>query len=186
MMCSPLRHMEETQQVPYSSVLRIYCGTDVPFTGVFCTLDPVSGNIVLCSLPDNTGGGSETITIISGWSITKVEVVEDINCPQSLRDRLEQIFAKNRLSISSQIASDGCGDNSVPSSGPSPLARREAILAHFSNASIPVEVRNEDESISIYSGVVVIQPPYLPSCCRSSNAIVLKRVQDMLNALKIS
>ncbi|VDN20354.1 unnamed protein product [Dibothriocephalus latus] len=67
--------MNEVQQVPYSSVLRIHCGTDVPLTGVFCTLDPVSGNVVLCSLPDDTKAGSETISVISGWSITKVEVL---------------------------------------------------------------------------------------------------------------
>ncbi|VDL97182.1 unnamed protein product [Schistocephalus solidus] len=185
-MCCPSRHMNEAQQVPYSSVLRIYCGTDVSFTGFFCTLDPASGNVVLCSKPDDTAAGSETITVVSGWSITKVEVVEDIKCPQSLRDRLEQVFAQNRLSNASMAANDGCADAGSPSSGPSPLTRREAIVAHFANASIPVEIRDEDECISIYSGLVVIQPPYLPSCCRSTNAIVLKRVQDMLNALQIS
>lgn len=40
--------------------------------------------------------------------------------------------------------------------------------------------------ISVMGGVATIFPPYTPEACRSSNEIVLARVQDLVAALQLS
>lgn len=59
---------------PPATPMRLYCSGDKQFDGFFCTVDPLSGNVVLCSLTTESNGEKAKFFIVTGWSIKKIEV----------------------------------------------------------------------------------------------------------------
>lgn len=117
--------------------------------------------------------------------LSVTQILEEPICSAQLYSHLQELFTTSRLSSSSVKSPADEGNASVPS-GPSQEARRSMIIDHFARSSVSAEVLPDGELISIYNGAVIITPPYLPSCCQSSNIVVLQRVQAILNRLEIT
>lgn len=62
------------------------------------------------------------------------------------------------------------------------LKRKGELVEWLTKNRIPVTENLEDSSILSVMGVLFVEPPYDPDCCRCSNEIILDRIQKLIRA----
>ncbi|CDI96810.1 SLC10 [Echinococcus multilocularis] len=151
---------------PLWAALKVRCCNSREFRGYFCGASDGSGggcdnsDLALCSIPEGK------IIFVCGWSVEEVDVLADYPpLPTEVKSQLEEIYAsvvKAEVELSRANSLD---------------LRRKLVLRHFGPFAAKAE---EDGKVVLYDGVVTVLPPYLPSSCQGTNAMVLQKVQNAL------
>ena len=62
------------------------------------------------------------------------------------------------------------------------MKRKEDLMDWRSRNRVPVNEYSENSALLSVMGVLLVEPPYGPDCCRCSKEIVLDRVQKLMKA----
>ncbi|XP_046361071.2 gem-associated protein 6-like [Haliotis cracherodii] len=147
---------EEWMQFVYKQVT-VLAEDGTEHTGWVFTVDPVSETIVLAQFDQD---GNVSIDIINGSTVSKVTVIN--NNTEIYRVQLDQLFKPA----------------SVLALTPDEMKRRQLLLKSWLEKNrIPVTV---DGDILTIADALFIEPPYGFENCRSTNEIVLGRIQGLI------
>lgn len=123
-------------------------------------IDPVTRTIVLQEGTDDLN--TKKLTFVLGHAISRVVLEESEGRPR-LTDFLEAEKAK-------KYSQDDL------------RKRKSELVEWLTKNRIPVTEGLEDSSILSVMGVLFVEPPYDPDCCRCSNEIILDRIQKLIRA----
>ena len=128
--------------------------------GRIFTIDPETHNIIICT---NSGN----YIFLPSTSITKICVVDaDINH----FDILKTSEMDSKYFSFFNTSDESCN------------ITKEALVAHFKNLRIPVEIKASGDVV--IAGAVTCKPPFGPQTCYSTNDIILGRIQTLIAEIK--
>lgn len=135
-------------------------------TGWIYTVDPVTHSVVLLLKSEN-GTSPFHLCILCGHAVKNVDLLEDILSEQELESIEDLMHGLKRPSYYSHCE----------------LNTRKIQLKEWleKNRITVEEVGVECEVLSVM-GVLFVDPPYDANCCRSSNEIILDRIQKLIGA----
>merc|ERR1712025_243048 len=128
--------------------------------GTVYTVDPVSETVVL--VKENNDGGLQ-LNVLMGHAVQSTEVLGE--CEASLREKIEKLF---RSADVVNLTKDEL------------VKRRTQLYNWLIKNRIPIEVSADNEEVLSISDALYIEPPYSVESCRSTNEIVLGRVQGLI------
>jgi len=128
--------------------------------GAVYTVDPVSETVVLVT--ENNEGDLQ-LNVVMGHAVQSTEVRGE--CEAGLREKMEKLFKPAALL---QLSKDELGK------------RKTQLRSWLLKNRIPIEVCADNEEVLSISDVLFIEPPYSVTNCRSTNEIVLGRVQGLI------
>ena len=123
-------------------------------------IDPVTRTIVLHEETDDLI--AKKLTFVMGHAISRVVLEESEGHPR-MTDFLEPEKAK-------KYSQDDLNE------------RKTELVEWLTKNRIPVTESLEDSAILSVMGVLFVEPPYDPDCCRCSNEIILDRIQKLIRA----
>ncbi|NWR73938.1 GEMI6 protein, partial [Centropus unirufus] len=130
------------------------------YEGWVLTIDPVSASIVLATFPGNE---EVSISVVLGHAVQEVKILKEAD--DEMKQRLSCIFAPEESEVY----------------GPEELEKRKNDLKTWLETNhIPITEEGELGRTLCVAGVLTIDPPYGPEQCRSSNEIILSRVQGLI------
>lgn len=130
------------------------------------TIDPVTRTVVLDE--ENEGStDAKKLTFVLGHAISRVDLEKDSGPsegpPHKITDFVE---AEKRIDYSEDE-----------------LAKRKGDLTEWLTRNrVPVSECSENSAVLSVMGVLLVEPPYDPECCKCSNEIVLDRIQKLIRA----
>lgn len=128
-------------------------------TGWVYTIDPVSDAVVLVKFNDHDLG----LKVVMGHSVQSIVVVGDNT--ELHKAELDQLFKpKQVFSISPEEVKQ----------------RQERLLSWLHKNRIPIKVTKEDPEVLNLSDALYIDPPYGAENCRSTNQIILGKIQGLI------
>ncbi|XP_006007834.1 gem-associated protein 6 [Latimeria chalumnae] len=130
------------------------------YQGWVFTIDPVSGTIVLVNFLED---GKASVSAIMGHAIQGVEVVNEGDT--SMAGRLTSLFMPTDNKSYSRVEVQ---------------QKKSSLKVWLEKNRIPVTEQGEQQETLCVAGVLTIDPPYRPEDCRSSNEIILSRVQNLI------
>lgn len=149
---------EEWMQYVYKQVnVLIEDGSEC--MGWVYTIDPVSECIVLMNFYD---GGSE-MKMINGSSVTSISIV-DANT-ETYKAKLDAMFRPDEISSLSEEEIE---------------KRKRLLKLWLIKNRLPVQLIGNNEEILSVSDALFIEPPYGVDNCRSTNEIILGRIQGLI------
>lgn len=136
-------------------------------TGRCYTVDPVSQSIVLVKI-DQCDNSVDKVKVVMGHCIENVTVLdENIGKYKAILDSLFR---------------GACDDGKTLS--PEELeSRKESLKLWLLKNRLPVSVSGEDSEILSIAEAVFIEPPYGANQCRSTNEIILGKVQGLIKSM---
>jgi len=123
-------------------------------------IDPVTRTIILQEETDDLN--AKKLTFVLGHAILRVALEESEGRPR-MTDFLEAEKAK-------KYSQDDLN------------TRKTELVEWLTKNRIPVTESLEDSAILSVMGVLFVEPPYDPDCCRCSNEIILDRIQKLIRA----
>ncbi|XP_071400508.1 gem-associated protein 6 [Centroberyx affinis] len=126
--------------------------------GWLLTVDPVSASVVLVSFGE---AGGASVRVVMGHAVQEVEVLQEAD--RQTAERLRSVL--------------------LPPGRPARLdpeearRRRDGVRRWLERNRVPVE--QEGEALLV-AGALRVEPPYGAADCRSSNEIILDRIQKLL------
>ncbi|KAF7644295.1 hypothetical protein LDENG_00224410 [Lucifuga dentata] len=136
--------------------VKVKTGNDEEHRGWLLTVDPVSASVVLVNFGE-VGGAS--VQVVMGHAVEEVEVLQEAD--EETAERLSAAFLPQQISFS-----------------PNELRRRKEMARRWLQKNhVPVDDNGEELKVA---GVLTLMPPYMPEDCRSSNEIILDRIQKLL------
>lgn len=132
------------------------------------SIDPVTRTVVL-EEQDEASTDDKELTFVLGHAISRVVLESDANSSQGPRHGI----------------TDFIGDNKSNDYSEDELAKRRAELIEWLTLNrVAVTECSSEDSAAVLSvmGVLYVEPPYDPECCRCSNEIILDRVQKLIKA----
>ena len=131
-------------------------------TGWVYTIDPVSETVVLVQF-DNTGENQTKLEMIIGHAVQSIRVLNDD--VEAHREELEKLFqTEGMLSLTPEELQK----------------KRQLVKSWLLKNRMPVEVSGSNGEVLSISDALFIEPPYGPQNCRSTNEIILGRIQGLL------
>lgn len=128
-------------------------------SGWVYTIDPVSQTIALIRLQDD----AKELEFVMGHAVKSIFVLDSDT--EKKRSFLEKLFQSGEmLSISPEELKK----------------RKDMVKSWLLKNRIPVSVTGEHKDILCISDALFIEPPYNASNCRSTNEIILGRVQGLI------
>ncbi|XP_071754892.1 gem-associated protein 6 [Centroberyx gerrardi] len=125
--------------------------------GWLLTVDPVSASVVLVSFGE---AGGASVRVVMGHAVQEVEVLQEAD--RQTAERLRGVLLPRRAArLDPEEA----------------RRRRESVRRWLERNRVPVE--QEGEALRV-AGALTVQPPYGAEDCRSSNEIILARIQKLL------
>ena len=123
-------------------------------------IDPVTRTIILQEEIDDLN--AKKLTFVLGHAISRVALEESEGRPR-MSDFLETEKAK-------KYSQDDLN------------TRKTELVEWLTKNRIPVTESLEDSAMLSVMGVLFVEPPYDPDCCRCSNEIILDRIQKLIRA----
>lgn len=124
------------------------------------TVDPVSQCVVLVNFDSN--GSMTGLKVIMGHSVQNIVIVDDDS--QKHKTELDSLFKPKQNSFSPEEIS----------------LRKDNLVSWLLRNRIPIEISKENSDMLVLSDALTIEPPYKPENCRSTNEIILDRVQALM------
>ena len=145
----------------------IYLKNNSRKVGWVHAIDPVTRTVVLEEQDEGSTDDKE-LTFVLGHAISRVVLESDANSSQGPRHGI----------------TDFIGDNKSNDYSEDELAKRRRELIEWLTLNrVPVtECSSEDSAVLSVMGVLFVEPPYDPECCRCSNEIILDRIQKLIKA----
>jgi len=134
------------------------------------TIDPVSSTFVLLTC-GNKGAGTndclpdtQHVEFVLGHAVQNVDILDDDGTEHS--SHMDLLFkSANSISFTEEELHK----------------RRERLRSWLSENRFPVEIKDsQPDVVSVGGDVLLIQPPYFPENCLSTNEIILSRVQSLI------
>lgn len=152
--------------------IRVTTNTHESFEGIIFTLDPVANFLVL----EDHGGAITRTRVFNVDALQRVEVLE--KAPAGLVPTLPAISADELQRVEQR--NKGIAQRVLASIGQGVTGEAQAIFDAL-NKTMPCEW----EGVTIrVMGEVIINPPYYPQNCVSTNSQVLSRVKKVLEGEK--
>jgi len=129
-------------------------------TGWVQAIDPVTRTLVLQEETDDFN--AKKLTFVLGHAISHAVLEESEDRPRMI-DFLEAEKAK-------KYSQDDLNK------------RKTELVEWLTKNRIPVTESLEDSANLSVMGVLFVEPPYDPECCRCSNEIILDRIQKLIRA----
>ncbi|XP_051238703.1 gem-associated protein 6 [Dicentrarchus labrax] len=142
-----------------NKLVKVKAGKDEEHRGWLLTVDPVSASLVLVNFGEGEGA---SVQVVMGHAVEEVEVLQEAN--EEITDRLQASFLppRNRTRLD-----------------PEELRRRRGGVRRWLEKNrVPVEEEGGELRVA---GVLTIEAPYGPDDCRSSNQIILDRIQKLIH-----
>ncbi|XP_078675820.1 gem-associated protein 6-like [Branchiostoma floridae x Branchiostoma belcheri] len=126
------------------------------------TVDPVSESVVLVQFEEDR---QTTVEIVMGHAVKGITVVnEDMD---SHREELDHMF----------ITADDTNFSKHDL-----RTRRDDLKQWLERNRLPVKVSGKEGELLSISDALVIEPPYSAESCRSTNEIILGRIQALIRS----
>lgn len=123
-------------------------------------IDPVTRTVVLQEETEDSN--ATKLTFVLGHAIARV-VLEETEGRPPVTDFLQ-------------------AEKTVEYSQDDICKRKRELVEWLTKNRIPVSESLEDSAILSVMGVLFVEPPYDPDCCRCSNEIILDRIQKLIRA----
>ena len=135
-------------------------------------IDPVTRTIVLEEDNDKScGARSKKLTFIMAHAMSHLVLVDhDVYSNEAHHEITDFI---------------GSGKSSEYSEDELAKMRAEMMEWFALNRVVPVTQCSDNPAVLSVMGVLFLEPPYDPECCRCSNEIILDRVQKLIRAKQI-
>ena len=134
--------------------------------GLVHAIDPVTRTVVLEEQNEDSTDDKE-LTFVLGHAVSRVVLESDANSSESHHHEI----------------TDFIGDGKSNDYSEDELAKRRAELIEWLTLNrVPATECSEDSAVLSVMGVLFVEPPYDPECCRCSNEIILDRVQKLIKA----
>ncbi|XP_076028201.1 gem-associated protein 6 [Genypterus blacodes] len=140
--------------------VRVKTGKDEEQRGWMLTVDPVSASVVLVNFSE-VGGAS--VQVVMGHAVVEVQVLQEAD-----RKTTEQLAAMFRPQPARSFSPDEL------------RRRKESVRRWLEKNRLPVEEEDDDGEVLKVAAVLTIRAPYGGEDCRSSNEIILDRIQKLL------
>ena len=147
--------------------ISIYLSDSSKRVGWVFAIDPVTHSVVLEEETEHTTETSKKLSFVLGHSISRVVLEEDAESSKGPRRQLTDFIGDAKDTQYSQEEL---------------MKRKEDLMDWLSRNRVPVSDYSENSALLSVMGVLLVEPPYGPDCCRCSNEIVLDRVQKLIKA----
>ena len=146
--------------------ISIYLSDSSKRVGWVFAIDPVTHSVVLEETEHSTET-SKKLTFVLGHSISRVVLEEDAESSKAPCRQLTDFIgdAKDTQYSHEEL-----------------MKRKEDLMDWLSRNRVPVSEYSENSALLSVMGVLLVEPPYGPDCCRCSNEIVLDRVEKLIKA----
>ena len=146
--------------------ISIYLSDSSKRVGWVLAIDPVTHSVVVEETEHSTET-SKKLTFVLGHSISRVVLEEDAESSKAPCRQLTDFIgdAKDTQYSHEEL-----------------MKRKEDLMDWLSRNRVPVSEYSENSALLSVMGVLLVEPPYGPDCCRCSNEIVLDRVQKLIKA----
>jgi len=145
----------------------------VTHRGQVYTVDPVSSTFVLLMCGNEANGTSDClrdtqhVEFVLGHAVQSIDIVDDDCTDHSARMDLLFKSASNISFTEEELRK-----------------RRERLHSWLSENRFPVEVKeSQPDVLSVGGDILLIQSPYFPENCLSTNEIILSRVQSLITRM---
>lgn len=149
---------EEWMQYVYKQV-NVLVEDGSEYIGWVYTIDPVSECIVLMNFYED----SSEMKIINGSSVTSVSIVDGNT--ETYKTRLDAMFRPEEINSLSEEEIE---------------KRKRLLKLWLIKNRLPVQLIGNNEEILSISDALFIEPPYGVDNCRSTNEIILGRIQGLI------
>ena len=137
------------------------------------TIDPVSSTFVLLMCKNKTVGindhvqDTQHVEFVLGHAVQSIDILDDDGTDHSAH--VDLLFkSANNVSFTEEELHK----------------RRERLRSWLSENRFPVEIKeSQPDIVSVGGDVLLIQPPYFPENCLSTNEIILSRVQSLIERM---
>ena len=150
-----------------SKKISIYLCDSSKRVGWVFAIDPVTHSVVLEEETEHSTETSKKLTFVLGHSISRVVLEEDAGSSKGPRRQLTDFIGDAKDTQYSQEEL---------------VKRKEDLMDWLSRNRVPCSEYSENSALLSVMGVLLVEPPYGPDCCRCSNEIVLDRVQKLIKA----
>ena len=150
-----------------SKKISIYLCDSSKRVGWVFAIDPVTHSVVLEEETEHSTETSKKLTFVLGHSISRVVLEEDVESSKGPRRQLTDFIGDAKDTQYSQEEL---------------VKRKEDLMDWLSRNRVPCSEYSENSALLSVMGVLLVEPPYGPDCCRCSNEIVLDRVQKLIKA----
>lgn len=158
------RDPAEDMQYLYKEVC-ITTEDDRQHTGWVHTIDPVSQSVVLVQFRKDC---NNSMQIVMGHAIQSIIILDENT--QTHKSELDALF---RTTSGKDLT-------------PEELKEKQELLRQWlCKNRIPVAVSGENSEVLSISDALSIEPPYGPENCRSTNEIILGRVQGLIKNMPV-
>ena len=149
---------EDWMQYVYKQV-RVLTADGVEHMGWVYTIDPVSESFVLIQFVDDR----PQLDILMGHAITKVIVIDENT--EVHKEKLDALFRPQMF----------------PAMSSEDIKKKQMLVKLWLDKNrLPVQVGGVADELLLISDALVIEPPYRVENCRSTNEIILGRIQELL------
>ena len=128
-------------------------------TGWVYTIDPVSESYVLMSFTDE----KTQLDIVMGPSVRQVSILDENS--ETYRKRIEAMFRPPEVQALSEEEME---------------KRKNILKSWLLKNRLPVQVTGNNGELLSISDALFIEPPYGVENCRSTNEIILGRIQGLI------
>lgn len=128
-------------------------------TGWVYTIDPVSESFVLLSFTDD----KTQLDIVMGPSVRQVSVLDENS--ETYKKRIEAMFRPPEVETLSEDELE---------------KRKNVLKSWLLKNRLPVQVAGNNGELLSISDALFIEPPYGVENCRSTNEIILGRIQGLI------
>ncbi|XP_033747412.1 gem-associated protein 6-like [Pecten maximus] len=156
----PIFHKDPEQWMQYiNKEVLVVTEDESEWTGWVYTVDPVSENIVLFVFEEDR----TKMEVVMGHAIRTITILNSET--QTHKDKFDQLFktAEQRSFSEEEIEK-----------------RRHVLKLWLVKNLLPVSATGDNGEILSISDAVFIEPPYGPDNCRSTNEIILGRIQGLI------
>jgi len=142
----------------------------VTHCGHVYTVDPVSSTFVLLTCENKTVSTNDCLPdtqraeFVLGHAVQSIDILDDDGTDHSAH--MDMLFkSTSNMSFSEEELHK----------------RRERLCSWLLENRFPVEIKEcQPDVVSVGGDILLIQPPYFPENCLSTNEIILSRVQSLI------
>ena len=133
-------------------------------TGWVYTVDPVSQSVALVRFNDTDNDDTVTLKVVMGHGIQSIVILDENSMKH--KAELDALFKPREVLTAS----------------PEELKnQQDRLKSWLLKNRIPVEVSGDNSELLFISDALTIEPPYTKDSCRSTNQIILGRVQGLIS-----
>ncbi|XP_071130428.1 gem-associated protein 6-like [Mytilus edulis] len=154
-----IKDPDEWMQYVYKQV-NVLVEDGSEYTGWVYTIDPVSECIVLMTFNDD----NTKMDIINGSSVSSISIIDE-DTELHVKAKLDAMFRPKETSLLTEEELESL---------------KKRLKLWLIKNRLPVQLTGNNDEILSISDALFIEPPYGADNCRSTNEIILGRIQGLI------